>query len=52
MKEVNKVCRFTMNTSIETAMLVHHLDGSIMKFEEQESGIYIFKSNINTSVST
>ena len=31
MKEVNKVCRFTMNTSIETAKLVHHLDGSIMK---------------------
>jgi len=28
-----------MVTSIETAMLVHHLDGSIMKFKEQESGL-------------
>ena len=48
MKEVQKVCCVTMDTSIEPTLFVHHLDGSIMKFEEQESGLYIFKPNCNT----
>ena len=50
MKEVQKVCCVTMDTSIEPTLFVHHLDGSIMKFEEQESGLYIFKPNSNTSI--
>jgi len=45
MKEVRRVCRVTRDTSIEPTLSVHHLDGSIMKFEEQESGLYIFKPN-------
>ena len=48
MKEVRKLCHVTMDTSIEPTLFVHHLDGSIMKFKEQESGLYIFKPNCNT----
>ena len=50
MHEVRRVCRVTMDTSIEPTLCVHRLDGSIMKFEEQESGLYVFKPKINTSV--
>jgi len=50
MKEVRKLCHVTMDTSIEPTLFVHHLDGSIMKFKEQESGLYIFKPNSNTSI--
>ena len=49
-KEVRRVCRVTMDSSIEPTLCVHRLDGSIMKFKEQESGLYVFKPNINTSV--
>ena len=50
MKEVRRVCRVTMDTSIEPTMCVHRLDGSIMKFEEQESGLYVFKPNSNAPI--
>jgi len=50
MKEVRKVCRVTMDTSIEPTLCVHRLDGTIMKFEEQESGLYVFKPNSNASI--
>jgi len=43
--DVRKVCRVTMDTSSEPAMLVHRLDGSVMRFEEHPSGLYVFKSN-------
>jgi hypothetical protein len=41
--DVRKVCRITMNMSAEPALLVHRLDGSIMKFLEHSSGLYIYK---------
>ncbi len=42
MAEVRKVCRITMDTSVEAAMHVHRKDGTIMKFEEYRSGLYFF----------
>ena len=43
--EVRKVCRVTMDSSSEPAMIVHRLDGSMMKFVEHASGLYIYKCN-------
>jgi hypothetical protein len=43
--EVRKVCRVTMDTSKEPALHVHRLDGSVMKFDEHPSGLYVYKSN-------
>jgi hypothetical protein len=36
---VRKVCHVTMDTSHEPALLVHRLDGSVMKFVEHPSGL-------------
>ncbi len=43
--DVRKVCRVTMDTSHEPALLVHRLDGSVMKFIEHPSGLYVYKCN-------
>jgi hypothetical protein len=40
MAAVRKVCRITMDTSVEAAMNVHRKDGTIMKFKEYKSGLY------------
>ena len=49
--EVRKVCRVTMDTSTEHALIVHRHDGSLMKFVEHPSGLYIYKRNdTNASV--
>jgi len=37
---VCKLCRITMDTSVEAALCVHRSDGSIMKFIEYGSGLY------------
>jgi hypothetical protein len=37
---VRKLCRITMDTSVEAALCVHRSDGSIMKFIEYGSGLY------------
>jgi hypothetical protein len=42
MAAVRKVCRITMDTSVEAAMIVHRKDGSIMKFKEYKSGLYYY----------
>ena len=42
MAEVRKICRITMDTSVEAAMNVHRRDGSLMKFTEYKSGLYYF----------
>ena len=48
--EVRKVCRITMDTLDEPALIVHRIDGSIMKFVEHPSGLYIYQGNsTNTS---
>lgn len=38
--EVRLKCCVTMETAIEAAMLVHKLDGSVMKFHEYQTGLY------------
>jgi hypothetical protein len=42
MAKVPKVCCITMDTSVEAAMHVHQQDGTVMKFQEFESGLYYF----------
>jgi hypothetical protein len=51
--EVRKVCRVTMDSSNEPSINVHRFDGSIMKFVEHESGLYVYncKNTTNTTVS-
>ncbi len=49
--EVRKVCRVTMDSCEESAINVHRLDGSIMKFVEHASGLYVFATAKNTSES-
>ena len=45
LSKVRKSCRVTMDT-----MCVHRLDGSIMKFVEHASGLYVFAPNNNDPV--
>ena len=40
--EVRKVCRVTMDSSTEPALHVHRLEGTVMKFLEHESGLYVY----------
>ena len=47
--EVRKVCRVTMDTLAEPALLVHRLDGTVMKFLEHPSGLYVYKGNDRTT---
>ena len=42
--DVRKVCRVTLDTYDEPALCVHRLDGSIMKFIEHDSGLYVYDS--------
>ena len=49
--EVCKVCHVTLDTKIEPTMCVHQKDGSLMKFAEHSTGLYVFDS-ASTSNST
>jgi hypothetical protein len=51
--DVQKVCCVTMDTSSEPALLVHRLNGSVMKFAEHASGLYLYKCHnpTNNSIS-
>jgi hypothetical protein len=43
---VGKVCRITMDASVEAAMIVHRKkDRSIMKFKEYKSGLYYYDAD-------
>jgi hypothetical protein len=42
MAEVSKVCRITMDTSVENAVHVHQASGTLMKFQEYKSGLYYY----------
>lgn len=50
--EVRKVCRVTMDSHDEPALFVHRLDGSVMKFAEHESGLYVYNPNITNKIVT
>ena len=43
--DVRKVCRVTMDSHNEPALHVHRIDGSVMKFTEHESGLYVYNPN-------
>jgi hypothetical protein len=49
MAEVRKVCRITMDTSVEALMDVRRRDGSIMKFREYKSGLYYYDTGQPTA---
>ena len=49
--QVRKVCRITMDTDVEAALLVHRKDGSIMKFIECERELYYFDCAQNNNFS-
>jgi hypothetical protein len=40
--DVRKVCRVTMDSLVDPSMHVHRLDGSVMRFVERESGLYVY----------
>jgi hypothetical protein len=42
LQQVCKVCRVTMDSELELALLVHRRDGSTMKFVEYSNGLYYF----------
>ena len=42
--DVRKICRVTLDTSSEPALCVYRLDGSMMKFAEHASGLYVYDS--------
>jgi hypothetical protein len=52
MANVRKVCRITMDTSLEAAMTVHRQDGSHMKFTEYKSGLYYFDTATVTKLTS
>jgi Zinc knuckle len=47
--DVRKVCRVTMDSSVETAIVVHRLDGSPMRFTEHKCGLYVYDSTNDSS---
>ena len=50
LRAMRQICRVTMDTDQEAAILVHRQDGSIMRFLEFCSGLYYFDAS--TAVST
>ena len=42
LSEVRRVCRVTLDTSKESALCVHRIDGSLMKFIEHQSGLFVY----------
>jgi hypothetical protein len=52
LSEVRKVCRVTMDTSVEAAILIHRKDGSKMKLLEHKDGLYYYETSIQPPVHT
>jgi hypothetical protein len=46
--DVRKICRVRMDSSKDPALCVHRLDGSIMRFAEHPSGLYVYNTNENS----
>jgi hypothetical protein len=49
LSHVQKVCKVTMDTSVEAALIVHRLDGGQMKFVEHHDGLYFFDTHLKVS---
>ena len=45
LSDVSKICRVTMDTTTDKAMCINRIDGTIMKFAEHSSGLYVFATN-------
>jgi hypothetical protein len=43
--DVRKVCRVTMDTAQSSSLDVHRLDGTVMRFSEHPSGLYVYTHN-------
>ena len=48
-KDVRKNFRITIDTAVENCINVHLMDGTVLRFEEVESRLYLLHSNKNTS---
>ena len=46
---VHQVCHVTMDSAADAAMLVHRLDGSIMRFRKYDTGLYVYDVADNNS---
>ena len=44
MAAVRKMCRITMDASVEASINVHRKDGTAMKFKEYKSGLYYYEA--------
>jgi hypothetical protein len=49
---VRKLCRITMDTLVEPAILVHKTNGTIMKFTESDTGLYYHEAKPISTPST
>lgn len=47
LSQVSKVCRVTIDTINESALVIHRLDGSEMRFREHSCGLYVFDPSTN-----
>ena len=50
MASVRKLCRITMDTSVDSAIHVHRRDGTLMTFTEYKSGLYFFDTSTTNNV--
>ena len=49
--DVRKICRVTMDTAAEPALIVHRIDGSEMKFLEHQCGLYVYNPSVSNASS-
>jgi Reverse transcriptase (RNA-dependent DNA polymerase) len=49
LSHVRRVCRVTMDTSLDSSLIVHRVDGSQMVFREHPCGLFVFDPSINDS---
>jgi hypothetical protein len=49
LSQVRKVCRITMDTTQELAMVLHKQDGTTMKFQEHTDGLYYYDTHADNN---
>jgi hypothetical protein len=47
--QVRKVCKVTMNTAVDPALVVHHKDSSTMRFQEHTDGLYYYDTHVHVT---
>ena len=48
---VLQVCRVTFDSAVEHALIIHRLDGSLMKFSRHPSSLFVFQANVAPTTS-